>query len=318
MSDFFYAGIDIGGTTAKVGLVDNYGSIIEKTQVKTLKTGNWKKIIDDYVKPIEGWIKSGKNVVGIGLGGPGAFDKNKKMLVTCVNIPELKDAPIISYLEEKFNLPVMGDNDATCAAAGEHIFGAGKKYENFLFVTVGTGVGGGLILNNSVFRGRDGFAGEFGHMTIVPDGLLCSCGNRGCIESYASATAIINNIKTGIQRGTITTYGDVDLADIDARLIFTKAQAGDKDSINAVDNAAKHLGMIIGSVINLLNMDAVIIGGGVAQAGNYFIDRIKYYCEQTAWPSFMKGLPIISAQLLNDAGIFGAASLIIEAQSEKH
>lgn len=317
MSEVFYAGIDIGGTTAKVGLVDSYGAIIEKTQVKTQKNGSWKKVVDEYVKPIEGWIKSGKNIAGIGIGAPGAFDKNKRMLVTCVNIPELKDAPIISYIEEKFNIPVIGDNDATCAAVGEHVFGAGVKFENFLFITVGTGVGSGLILNNSVFRGRDGFAGEFGHMTVVPDGLLCSCGNRGCIECYSSATAIINNIKSGIKRGTVTSYSDVEIEDIDARMVFTKAQAGDKHSISAVDNAAKHLGMVIGSTINLLNLDAVIIGGGVAQAGNYFIDRIKFYCEQTAWKSFMDNLPIIPANLLNDAGILGAASLIIEDKHEK-
>lgn len=314
MKDKLFAGIDIGGTTAKIGLVDPAGNIIVKTQIETDKSGKWQNLIDNFILPIENWQKEGKNIIGVGIGAPGAFDQNKRALATCVNIPILKEVPFIQYIEDKLKVPVIGDNDATCAAVGEHIFGSGRHYKNFIMITVGTGIGGGIIINDKVYRGRDGYAGELGHIMAVPDGLLCSCGNRGCIETYASATAIINQIKTGIEKGTITSYKNISTDQINAELIFHKAKEGDFDSISAIDNAAKHLGDVIGSFINLLNLDAIIIGGGVAQAGNYFIDKISSYAKQTAWKIFFEEIAILPAKLLNDAGIIGAASLILEEE----
>ena len=174
-----------------------------------------------------------KEIVGVGVGGPGAFDKNRRVLKTCVNIPPLQNEPIIEYIEQRLNIPAFGDNDATCAAVGEHIFGAGKDFKNFIMLTIGTGVGGGIVLNDKVYRGRDGFAGELGHVVAVPGGHLCGCGNRGCIEAYASATAIINEVRNGITRGSITSYEGIDPETINAQIIFDKAKAGDTVKITA-------------------------------------------------------------------------------------
>ncbi|OHD15105.1 MAG: hypothetical protein A2086_15250 [Spirochaetes bacterium GWD1_27_9] len=313
MSDF-YVGIDVGGTSAKIGLVKSDGSIVEKTQIQTLKTPDWKEIIEEYAKPVEKWLKNGINIKGIGMGTPGFVNKKTGILYNCENIPGLINAPFVSFLKDKFNLPVIADNDATCAAIGEHIFGAGKDFSDFLMVTVGTGVGGGLILNNKVYRGADGFAGELGHIIVVAEGRECSCGNKGCIEAYASATSIIKRIKDGIKKGYIKTYNDVETKEINAKLIFDRAQNGDPYSVDAVDSAARYLGRMLGGLVNLLNLQAIIIGGGVAASGDYFIKKIEFYCHQVAWYMFTKDLKIIPAKLLNDAGILGAASLIIEEQ----
>lgn len=308
----FYVGIDVGGTTAKIGLVNDDGTIFEKTQVQTLKSLDWREIVDNYAKPIETWINGGHKIKGIGLGTPGFVNKKNGILYNCENIPGLINAPFVSYLKEKFNVPVFADNDATCAAIGEHIFGTGKDFSDFLMVTVGTGIGGGLILNDKVYRGAEGYAGELGHIIVVAEGRECTCGNKGCIEAYASATSIIKRIKDGIKKGYITSYNDVDPKDINAKMIFDRAQAGDMHSIDAVDSAARYLGRMLGGLVNLLNFQAIIIGGGVASSGDYFLKKIEFYCHQVAWYMFTKNLKILPAKLLNDAGIIGAASLVAE------
>ena len=176
-------------------------------------------------------------------------------------------------------------------------------------VTIGTGIGGGLILNNKVYRGHNGYAGELGHIIVVAEGRECSCGNRGCIEAYASATSIIKRVQHGIKKGFITSYEKN--KKLTARIIFEHAEKGDPYSIETVDSAARYLGRVLGGIVNLLNLEAIIIGGGVVLAGNFFIEKIKYYSNQVAWNLFTKELHIIPAKLLNDAGILGAASLPI-------
>ncbi|MCG8572119.1 MAG: ROK family protein [Spirochaetes bacterium] len=305
-------GIDVGGTSAKIGLVDEKGKIQKKTEVKTLKVNNWKQIINEYLKPIDQWLAEGINVNGIGIGTPGFINKKTGELNNAANLPGLLNAPFVDYLKDKYKIPVIADNDATCAAVGEHIFGAGKRYKDFLMVTIGTGIGGGLILNDRVYRGADGYAGELGHIIVVAEGRGCTCGNRGCIEAYSSATAIIKRVRDGIKKGYITTYDKVDPKKIDAKLIFDKAQTGDPYSLEAVESAARYLGRVLGGIVNLLNIESIIIGGGVAAAGNFFIEKIRFYLVQVAWYSLTHNLKIIPAELLNDAGIIGAAALLFE------
>jgi glucokinase len=311
MDQELYVGIDVGGTSAKIGLVDKSGKIIEKTQVPTLKSMYWHEIIDNFIKPVLNWKNNGINIKGIGFGTPGFVNKETGIVFNCENIPGLINAQFVKYLNDKFNVPVFADNDATCAAIAEHLFGAGKDFSDFLLVTVGTGIGSGLILNNQVYRGKNGYAGELGHMIVVAEGRECSCGNNGCVEAYSSATSIVKRIKDGIKKGYITSYNDIDRKEINAKIIFDRAKNGDIYSIDAIDSAARYLGRMLGGIINLLNLEAIIIGGGVAESGDYFIDKIKFYCNQVAWYVFTKDLKIIPAKLLNDAGIIGAASLAI-------
>ena len=200
MDNTYFIGIDIGGTSAKIGLVKDDGVLTEKVKIKTLKVLEWKKIITEYINPISNWIDKGYNIKGIGIGVPGFFHKDTCLINNCENIPALIRVPFVQYIKDRFNLPVYADNDATVAAIAEHLFGAGKKYKDFLMVTIGTGIGGGLILNNKVYRGHNGYAGELGHIIVVAEGRECTCGNRGCIEAYSSATSIIKRSNDGIKK----------------------------------------------------------------------------------------------------------------------
>jgi glucokinase len=309
MSKEYYVGLDIGGTSAKVGLVDREGNIIEKSNVEVIKNTDWKTVVDKFIEPIIEWKKK-YTIKAIGIVAPNFYNHKDGLFYNCINIPVLSEVPFVKYISDKLGIKSFADNDATAAAVGELLFGSGKNYKDFMLVTLGTGVGGGLILNERIYRGFNGFAGEFGHMVIVPEGRECNCGNRGCIEVYASATAMIKSIQSGIKKGFITNYDKSEK--ITAQLIFEKAKNGDVYSLEVVNNAAKYLGIALGSVINLLNLEAIIIGGGVASSGDFFINKIKFYTEQIAWKLFTKDLKIIPAQLLNDAGIIGAASLAIE------
>ncbi len=318
MGDNIFVGIDIGGTTAKIGLVNDQGKILEKEIVHTLSSRDWREIIDEFLKPVDKWFGKNVKIKGVGIGAPGFINKKSGILFNCENIPGLINAPFVDYIKERYKVPVMADNDATCAAIGEHVFGAGKDFTDFLMVTVGTGIGGGLILNDKVYRGMDGYAGELGHIIVVAEGRECTCGNKGCIEPYASASSIVKRIRDGIKKGYVKSYNDVDSKSIDAKLVFERAIAGDLHSIDAVESAARYLGRLLGGIVNLLNLQAIIIGGGIAASGDYYIEKIKFYCSQVAWYSFTKDLKIIPAKLLNDAGIIGAASLILEEEKEKN
>jgi len=312
MNDNYYVGIDIGGTSTKIGIINNNGKLIEKTQVKMLKNQNWEKLVNEFLVAIKKWIDEKYNIKAIGIGIPGFFNNNTGLVQNCENVPNLIGVPFIKYISNNLKIPVFADNDATAAAIGENIFGAGVDFKDYILVTIGTGIGGGLILNNEIYRGINGYAGEIGHMIVVAEGRECSCGNRGCVEPYSSATAIIKSIKYGIKKGFITSYTPDEIDNLSAQIIFKKAHEGDPHSFQAVDSAARYLGRMLGSIINLLNLEAIIIGGGVAASGNYFIEKIKFYCEQVAWNLFTKELKIIPAKLLNDAGIIGAASLAIQ------
>ncbi len=315
MPSEYYIGLDIGGTSAKIGLVSRDGKIVEKTMVDVIKNADWQTVVDEFIKPAFKW-KEKYPVKAIGIIAPNFYNHQDGLFYNCINIPVLSEVPFVKYISEKLSIPSFADNDATAAAAGELLFGSGKNYRDFMLVTLGTGVGGGLILNEKIYRGFNGYAGEFGHMIIVPEGRECNCGNRGCVEVYTSATAMIKSIQNGIKKGFITSYDKNEK--ITARLIFEKAiNEGDVHSMQVIDSAARYLGRALGSVVNLLNLEAIIIGGGVASSGDYFIDKIRFYTEQTAWKLFTRDLKIVPAQLLNDAGIIGAASLAIEEIIEK-
>jgi glucokinase len=303
-------GIDIGGTSAKIGLVSENGQVIEKANVPTLKISDWKKIIGEYLKPVLNWIESGNKIIGIGIGIPGFYNIRTKLIYNCQNIPGLIEAPIIEYMNDKLKIPIFVDNDATSAALGEQIFGIGIKFRNYLMITLGTGIGGGLVLNNEIYRGHNGYAGEFGHIAVEPDGRICTCGKKGCIEAYASATAIIKMIKEGIDQGLTKNY----LKDekLTGKLIFEKAKAGDDFSVKIIDKAIKYLGIALGSAVNLLNIEAVIIGGGLAKEGEEFINRIRKECIASSWKMFTNDLQIVQSSLLDNAGVLGAVSLVVE------
>jgi glucokinase len=211
------------------------------------------------------------------------------------------------YLARAFDIPAFAENDATSAAAGELAFGAGRSFSSFVLITVGTAIGGGLVLNGKVFRGWRGFAGEIGHLCVSRDGLWCNCGSRGCLEQYASGTAILRIYeekmrKRGRKQGSAATTQEV----------VDRAAAGDPCARDTIEEAGAWIAQAFGSLLNILDLEACIVGGGVSEAGEVLLEPIRRHLPDHCWPQIGDGVSVRAAELRNDAGILGAAAQAYE------
>lgn len=292
----------------KVGVVDSTGVIVARESVAVDPRASFRVTMDSIVTCLEGTLRAtGRQLAGIGVGTPGFTDKDSGVLVEgCRNIPNLQGNSIKSHLEGVFRVPTVVDNDATSAAAGELLFGVGRKYRDFVLITLGTGVGGGLVLDGRVYRGARGFAGEIGHTCVDPNGLWCNCGSRGCLEQYASATAIIR-----LYREKSMKRGGTPPETMTARQVFDAAAAGDTCAADAIEGAAEKIAQSFGTLLNTLNLEACVIGGGVSQAGEAIVAPVRRHLPDYAWP-LLAGADIVLAELGNDAGILGAAAGVLD------
>jgi glucokinase len=204
-------------------------------------------------------------------------------------------------------IPGFADNDATVAAAGELLFGAGRNFRNFVLVTIGTAIGGGLVLDGKVFRGARGFAAELGHLCVDPQGLYCNCGSRGCLEQYASGTAIARLYAEKTRK-----RGRLAPAPLTPRQIAEQAARGDLLARDSFEEAGRFLAQGLGTILNILNLEACIVGGGVSQAGEVLLEPVRRHLADYCWPQIGEGVEVLAAALLNDAGIVGAAAQAFE------
>ncbi|MFD3158155.1 ROK family protein [Haloimpatiens sp. FM7330] len=311
-------GIDLGGTSIKGGLVDNNGIIIDKRSRKTMQTednSGRDQICEDIIiltkELIEKNNLSTDDIEQIGIGVPGNVDYESGIVRKCVNV-NWENVNVKKILEDEFKKSVIIDNDANAAAAGEYLYGSMKNGKNAVLITLGTGVGGGAVLNSKLFRGSNGSALEIGHMQVGQNFYKCSCGNDGCLETFASATAVIRYTKKLIEEGNETKIIDMvnnNLDEINAKVVFDAAKEGDTVALKVVNRFIKYLAIGITNIINILDVDMISIGGGVSAAFDFFkenlVEEIKKYklFKEIALPS------IEVATLGNDAGIIGAAML---------
>lgn len=303
-------GIDLGGTSIKGGLVDVNGKILRRTSLPTeahkdkeTVFGNIKKVISELITD---------ECIGIGMGSPGCINTQTGQIVGNIqNIPALNGFPMGERLNQEFGLPAFVDNDATNAVKGEFLFGAGRGYRNILCITLGTGIGGGLILNGKVFHGTNDFAGEVGHMILVPSGKTCNCGNNGCFEMYSSATAMIKRAEDYMNKKVPSSLLDYKTTEVTAKLISDLAQDGDVVCQDILWEAAHYIGLALGNISNLLNLDCIIIGGGVAAAGDILFKHVEMFTQKYSIPFIYEQLTIVPAQLGNDAGIYGSAAMVL-------
>ncbi len=313
-------GVDIGGTNMRSALVDENGEIMER---RSIPSGAGKGI--DYVMTnlamlIEETI-SGKSIAGIGIGIPGIIDSDKGILTQAPNISNVDDYPIRDVLAEKMGggIPVFIENDANCAAVGEWWVGAGRSVDSLVIITLGTGVGGGIMLKGELWPGADGMAGEIGHITIFPDGAKCNCGNFGCLESYASASAIRRMVKEGLNDNKLETILRKKSREVSGEklpeIVMEAAVEGDKFALWIWDEVGKALGIGIANVVNLLNVEMVVIGGGLSNAWELFIDRSMTEARKRGLRAPMRRVEIKRTVLGDDAGIIGAAYLALKHQS---
>lgn len=306
-------GVDLGGTTVKMGLFTIEGSLLEDWEIPTRKENKGEFILDDIAESILKKIKDDEidenDVVGIGIGVPGPVTSTG-VVKGCVNIG-WGDTPVVDILSDKTGFPVKANNDANVAALGEQWQGGGKGNQSLVMVTLGTGVGGGIIIDGHIISGTHGAAGEIGHMSVVYDHTeTCNCGKKGCLEQVASATGIVKETKKLLAQ-TNDASSLRDIAELTAKDVFDEAKKGDELALKAVDKLGEYLGITLGHISCVIDPDVFIIGGGVSKAGNFLIDAIQKHYVEKAYTQCRK-TPIKLATLGNSAGIYGAARMVIE------
>lgn len=309
-------GIDLGGTAIKAGLVDREGRILIQSSIATKVGRDYRLIIEDMKKQIEKLIQDYgigmDDIESIGIGAPGLMNYKSGHVIYCTNL-FWNNVPLGVLLQEHFKKPVYIENDATVAGLAESLFGSTKGVSNSVFLTIGTGIGSGIIINNKVYSGSHFAGAEIGHMIIGENFYKCNCGNNGCLETFASATAMIKYAIHRLEKDDIkTTILDKAAGkteNINAKVIFDAAKEGDQLGKETVDRMIKYLSIGIINVCNILDPEIIAIGGGVSKAGDYLIERLKIEVGKMFFTPNIKYGDIVLAQLGNEAGILGAAFL---------
>ncbi|MDD4495003.1 MAG: ROK family protein [Eubacteriales bacterium] len=314
---FYAIAIDIGGTNIKYGLVDSSGRIVYKSRRPSGAEKGAPQLIINVKKVIGEVLERYKDIPihGIGIGSAGQIDHaNGMVLFATPNIPGYTAMCIKGIIESEMGIDTFVENDVNASAIGEAWKGAAGETGKILCITIGTGVGGCIMFDGKIEKGISGSAGEIGHMVVKYDGLPCNCGNRGCLEQYASAASLVKSFESRMNNGEASSavemlkHGEK----LDARLIFNIARNGDALALSVIDSFANYLGIGLVSLIHVLNPGLIIIGGGVSNDSDLYLSKVCDYVNSHAMPSFLKGLRIIPARLGNDAGIIGAAKLVFD------
>jgi len=311
-------GVDLGGTKIYTALAGADGQVLAEVKIPTEAAGGEShviaRIVDSCrtVRATAGALAG--RVAAVAVGAPGPLD-TKSGVIHCA--PNLKwhGVPLKRLLEEALGEPVFIDNDANLAALGEYVYGAGRGMRDMIFIAVSTGIGGGLILNGRLYRGAADGAGEIGHMVVLPDGPLCSCGNRGCLEAVASGTALAAQagelIGQGCGAGILAAAGG-DPARVSAAAVAAAAAAGDGEAVLLLERAGRCLGIAVANTANLLNPEMVVIGGGVAGSGELLFAPARREVERSALEPARSTIKIVRAALGGRAGVSGAVALALE------
>ena len=291
-------GIDLGGTKILTALADSEGRIISSVKIDTQASLGPEKVIANMIKSISLVVKQARvplsRVSRVGIGAPGPI-LGQAIIVSPPNLPGWLHVNIKSVMQKKLKKKIYVENDANAAAFGEFCFGAGKGFKNLVYITLSTGIGGGIIINGKIYTGSIGTAGEIGHMVIDQKGPKCGCGNRGCLEALAAGPAIA---KMAGQKNAL----EAELA----------ARRGNKRAQNAINTAAKYIGIGIANINNILNPDIFVIGGGVSNMGRILLDPVKSWAKKYSMEASRKSLIIVPAKLKNNAGVMGAIAVCLK------
>ena len=310
-------GIDIGGMSIKGAAVDSNGRVYEKFSMPFIKGEPGEETIRKLAETVKEYIAANgleNKIAGIGLGSPGTLDI-KNGIVNYANNLGWEDLHVADIFHEVVPYPVRLTNDANAASLGEAKFGAGRSYESIIMLTLGTGVGGGIIINGKLYEGNQGKGAELGHSVIVVDGEQCTCGRKGCLETYASASALIRETKKAMHSNRRSMLWklcpDIDL--VSGKIPFEAAKKGDKVAIDVLDNYIKYLGEGILNFCNIFRPNVIVLSGGIANAGDYLFDRVnKYVKDRNYGYKMTPEVKIVPAELGYDSGKIGAAALFFE------
>lgn len=306
-------GVDLGGTNLRTGLLTAQGEIIYRHKEATHVSDGWQKVVSRLVQDIQMQrqyaVQRGFTVAAVGVGAPGVIHVDEGVVVRSPNFPDWNNIPLKALLEEALAVPVVIENDANAAALGEQWRGAGQDIKSMILLTLGTGVGGGIILDSKIWHGADGMAGEIGHMTLMPEGRPCSCRNVGCLEMYASARGILQSFREcHAESGSKTRFNEA----MTAADVYEAARTGDITALRVMKDMGTMLGIGIANLINIFNPERVVIGGGVKDAWPLFIDSVREEVTRRAFEVPARRTQIVPSLLGDDAGMVGAAAAALQ------
>lgn len=309
-------GLDLGGSSIKSGLVCTDGTLDAFERTPLDRTAGPDRVLECIRLDIERLLtiagSEGIEPVGVGVGSPGSIDREEGLIRKSPNFTGLDAFPLRDHLRELTTLPLDVANDVNAAALGELKFGAGRNYHTFAMVALGTGVGGGIILDGRLHQGALGYAGEVGHMTVNPEGPVCTCGNVGCLEMYVGAPGLVGRAREILaDRQTASALADIPPGELSPRAISSAADGGDSVALQVLEEAGRWLGIAFISIINLLDPQCILVGGGVSQAGSPLFDSIRRTVTGRTMAGPARGVPILKAALGPKAGTFGAGALAL-------
>jgi glucokinase len=300
-------GLDLGGTAIKAAVVSDSGEVLEQIQQETPGSRAVGDVVAAIVDVVNRAVKTWSDIVGIGLGSPGLVDKKRRMIRSSPNFPTWVNVPLSGLISSRIERPIRLENDVNCFALGEYRWGAGRGFDPMLALAVGTGIGGGIILNGELYRGDSGAAGELGHISVDFNGPKCPCGGYGCVERYLGNRWFVEYARTALKDESIASPKDV--SDL--------AEKGNKKALEFIQRQGEILGAACASLINIFDPQAIVIGGGTAQCGEPFFRSIRDSVKSRAYPELSQKVNILPAQLGILAGAMGAAAIGFEARRNK-
>lgn len=306
----YVIGIDLGGTNIKGALLDFQGKIIEKYEIATLANGGPEVVAGRIAQVAKILINNLKGkIVGMGIGVPGQPDQSNGSVIFAPNL-RWQHVPLIPMLKLSLDFPMFLENDGNAAALGERWCGGGRGAANMVAVTIGTGIGCGIIINGRLYRGSTGSAGEISHTVVLPDGPVCNCGKRGCLETLTAAPAMVRQARLAIEQGRATALAAVE--NLAAKDIFIAAANNDPVAQEIIQEMTHFLGLGLANLINTLNPELIVIGGGVARAGELLFNPLREKALAYSLEAAAQAVKIVPAQLGNDAGSIGAGAVVLQ------
>ena len=311
--------VDIGGTKIIAAVFSTDGQLLAKDVYPTLAGAGVSAVIERIFTAIDRLLSQNITEISqldcIGIAVAGAIDSNRGLVTASPNLPGWLDVPLRYIVQDRYQVDAFLVNDASAAALGEHRFGVGRGVSNLILLTLGTGIGGGIVINGEMYCGVCGSAGEIGHMVIDVNGPECACGNRGCLEALASGTAVARDAIRRIGQGeksSLVEMAEGEIESITAETVGTAARNGDSLALDVLSQAANYLGVGMVNLVNIFNPEMIVLGGGMANLGELFIDSAKQVVAERAFPISAQAVRIVTAQLGNEAGVYGAAAFALE------
>jgi glucokinase len=312
--DRFLIGVDLGGTNIRMGIITPEGKVMKRVQYITdISKGGlalFERLVSDLKGLIQENFKESNQLIGIGIGVAGPIDMKRGFIMEPPNLPDLKGFPLRDFLKKKISSPIAIENDANAFTLGEGWMGAARGCKHYCGITLGTGVGGGIVVEGNILHGAEGMAGEVGHMMIDPKGPLCGCGGRGCLEVYASGTGIRRMALEAIEKGKgkrILKFMGGAPQKITSEKLFKVAQSGDVTAKKIFNEMGRYLGLGLVNLIHLFNPEKIVIGGKVSGAWDYFIGSVVETVQERSMEGPREKMKIVKAKCGDDAGVLGAA-----------